>query len=324
MPKGMTKTVLTRLAAVLTVVGLMVAGLLTAPAGAAETVTSTTVIKNTPDDGTPPWARDTLNRRTTITESGENTYKVVVTDQGTFKTARKQDAAKTPGDAGQTIKRRVTGDLNGTMTFTVTGKLKGKRGLAALQARDGFGYNHRRFAAKADVPASRQSGKWALRYFRKGATIGDFTWNWSYKTGCEQMTQSAEGGVTGNITGKKCPPPFVASVLQVKAKCRMSKTDKRQVWTVTNVAGNRDRKFWAWIGSPNPHPGQKYHEGNSWGFLHLFDPKTKHGYFTVKPGETETIVTGWGGGLAVHWWSGDAKPMRAWVYSDHRVLCKRT
>jgi len=203
----MPKSIPTRLLAVLGASGLLITGLLVGPTNADEVVSSTTTIKHTPDDGNPPWARDSLNRVTTITKTGEGTYEAKVTDTGTFTTARKADGAKTPGDASQTIKRRVTGDLNGVMTFEVTGTLKGERALAALQAKDDLGYNHKRFATKQDVPASRQSGKWAARYFKEGAQVTLTSYEWKYTTPCESMTQDNVNKVQGNITGKKCAEP---------------------------------------------------------------------------------------------------------------------
>jgi hypothetical protein len=170
---------------------------------ATDGVATKITITNTPDDGCPPgttpWARDTFTRTTVLQHKGGTTWDVQITDDGTFTT---QPGAKTPGDGALTITGGVTGKLHGTGHYTVTGTPKTEAEIKALG-----GWNNAAYACKPDVPAERQTGAWAKRFFTDGATsTGIEGWTWKYWTGCEKRTEST-GGAEGNITGKTCPAP---------------------------------------------------------------------------------------------------------------------
>lgn len=105
--------------------------------------------------------------------------------------------------------------------------------------------------------------------------------------------------------------PFVKSTIAITKACRVSKTDKRTRWTVV-VGGPRNREVWAWIWSPNPHPGQ-----NAKGFYHLPNGK---GSYQLKVG-ANVITSGWGGGLAVHAYDGKGNRIKAWATSNAKNLC---
>lgn len=183
---------------------LLLGALTVVPLGTAvhatETVTSKATVKNTPDDGCPAWARDTFLRTTTITGPADGKYKISIKDEGTFTT---EPGAKTPGDATKTIAAKVTGTISGTGEFTVTGTLLGSEALAAL---DGKTYDNVSYDCKSDVPASKTTGQWPLKFFAAGATTtGIDPWKWTYTTACEKRTESSVDGAAGNITGKVCP-----------------------------------------------------------------------------------------------------------------------
>lgn len=160
-------------------------------------VTSTATIKSAPDDGTPPWARDSFTRSTVIRPNGDGTYDATVTDDGTFVTGKAGTAAPTGG----TITRRVRGHLHGSMSFTVSGDLLPASRLAKLNGRS-MGYAQ--YATKAEIPASKRTGTWPARYFKPGAAVHLDAWHWAYATGCETYEQDSSGAVSSNITGKVC------------------------------------------------------------------------------------------------------------------------
>lgn len=165
-------------------------------------VTSKATVKNSPDDGCPVWARDTFTRTTTITSLGEGKYKVAIKDEGTFVT---QPGSKTPGDASKTIGAEVTGSINGTGEFTVTGTLLDSTALAAL---NGKTYDNGSYDCKSDVPSAKTTGNWPLKFFAAGATTtGIDPWTWTYATACEKRVESSKAQPDGNITGKVCPSP---------------------------------------------------------------------------------------------------------------------
>jgi hypothetical protein len=189
---------------------LTVLGGLTAAAGLALAVASpaladdplieqTTKIISSPDDGCPPWARDTFTRTTTVVNGAtEGTYTVTIVDDGTFTT---QDGAKTPGDASLTITGDVTGHLHGTGYYTVTGTPLTPSQVQALTTT----LDNSSDACKADVSPEKTTSAWAKRYFGEGATsTGILGWTWTYSTACEFRTEN-EQGATGNILGKTCP-----------------------------------------------------------------------------------------------------------------------
>jgi hypothetical protein len=174
--------------------------------------TATNTIKNTPDDGCPPWARDTFTRTTTIFEKKDGTYKVSIADVGTFVT---QPGAASPDDPGIVIANKVRGSIEGVGWFHVTGELR-PLGEGRLLPPDGKELNFGSYACKADVPAEKTTGKWALRFFKDGAqSSGIQNWKWKYTTHCgdkvsEKRVESfRKDGTHGNITGKLCAPVTV-------------------------------------------------------------------------------------------------------------------
>jgi len=138
-------------------------------------------VVSTPDDGTPPWARDTFDRSTKIVQL-EDGYKVTFVDTGTF---------KTPDG--------LTGHLKGEGTFYVTGgTLKTNGGYVDGQTID---------RSDVAVKDSFTSGWWK-NFFDGEATSGGIKdWKWTYWTECEKRTET-ENGVEGDYPSKLCPPPI--------------------------------------------------------------------------------------------------------------------
>lgn len=293
---------------------VLVGGVLgiTHPAQADTTdVTLTTTVKNHADNGhgSPShWADDTFVRTTTIHHESGDTYTVTLTGTGTFKTVK---GAGSPNGSGDKVARTAKGVFTEWLTATVHGSLKGK---VALHNLDGTIYNDKRKTHKT-------TGQWLVAPFKKNAQAATTAYSYTYQSSAcsaEKWTDAStnndgQGAAAGNVTGKKCTP-FVLSVLTAKAKCRVSKADKREIWTVTNVSGGRDRQFWAWVWSPNPHAGQRKD-----GWFHL---PNGHGSYTVKAGKSLDIVSGWGGVLSVKYYDGkgDLKALRA--SSNHKITCK--
>jgi hypothetical protein len=288
--------------------GLLALGVLIAPqaASAAADQVVHTQVRNHPDNGhgTPShWANDTWNRTTTLHDNGNGTFKVTLQGTGTYKTIKD---AGSPNGTGAKVKRVATGQFTETLTATVTGSLKGKTALHNL---DGTIYNDGKKVKKT-------TGQWLVTPFKSGATahIDSYSYTYAAKGGCETWTDASDnndgqGAAAGNITGAKCTAPFVPSVLVAKAKCRYSKTDKRELWTVSNVAGGRTRDFWSWVWSPNPHPGQR---ADGWLYL---------GKRTVAAGQTVNLTTGWGGVLSVKYYDGQGNLKALRASSNHNVTC---
>lgn len=306
--------------------GVLATGAMALPAQADTadaTVTSTATIKNSPDDGTPPWARDSFTRTTTITKNDDGSYKVHVDDKGTFKTAK---STLSPNDPTVRIKRSVKGDLSGTADFTVTdGKLKGPKQLAKL---DGQVLRNGRALVKTDVKPRRSTSTWPKRYFKANpaATVTLDAWHWEYTTPCgESYTQDKNAAAEGNIVGKTCKPeptdtgspsptptdtktPPVEgakvpqSVLTATNVCRMSKSDKRNVWDIKNVAGPRTRTFWL-------HVSYKGHA-------------TYEGQHTVAAGDTNRVTTSHGGKLKLGYYDGRSNHVVKYAWSSAKKLCK--
>lgn len=163
-----------------------VGALLAAPAYA--TTPSTTVhVVSSPDDGTPPWARDTFDRTTTVDTTGTG-FKVSFTDDGTFRTP-----------AG------LTGHLHGEGSFVVTGGTKKTSGLphgtidrSSVAVKDSF------------------TGDWWKQFVDGGTTPGIVDWKWTYKTSCETRVETPAGAV-GDYPSKTCPKPSTSS--HVAAPC---------------------------------------------------------------------------------------------------------
>lgn len=161
------------------------------PALADNPTVYTVHIKSTPDDGNPPWARDTLDRKTTISPGEtEGTWTVTIDDDGTFSTAGATKTAE-----GQTPVGEVTGTMTGHAEWSVTGTLLTNPSTAEI--------DRSTEATKGDF-----TSKWPARFFAEGATVGAIRdWTWTYSTGCETRTESEDDGANGDITGKKCPSP---------------------------------------------------------------------------------------------------------------------
>lgn len=144
----------------------------------ATTTTNTVHVVSSPDDGNPPWARDTFDRKTTVTPT-EIGFKVQFTDEGTFKTP-----------AG------LTGHLSGEGTFIVAGgSLKAESDLPPSEI------NRSSVDVKDDF-----TGTWWKRFISNGESAGIKDWKWVYTTECEKRIESESGGVEGEYPSKVCPP----------------------------------------------------------------------------------------------------------------------
>lgn len=145
-------------------------------------------VVSTPDDGTPPWARDTFDRSTKIVQL-EDGYKVTFVDTGTF---------KTPDG--------LVGQLKGEGTFYVTGGTRKTNG----------GYVDGQTIDRSDVAVKDSfTTNWWKNFFDGEATSGGIKdWKWTYWTECEKRTET-ENGVEGDYPTKTCgphsPPPVQSS-----------------------------------------------------------------------------------------------------------------
>jgi len=161
--------------------GAAVALMFSAPAYATETTTSTVHVVSSPDDGNPPWARDTFDRKTTVTKT-ETGWLIEFTDEGTFTTTGEEP---------------ITGTLKGQGTFVVTGgTLRTELPSGTIDRSD------------KDVKDDFTTGWWSKFITGEAAeTAGISKWKWVYKTCLETRTESESGGVEGDYPTKFCPPP---------------------------------------------------------------------------------------------------------------------
>lgn len=250
-------------------------------------IVRTNVIKNHADDcgGGNHWANTTFTRKTTIVktvdEAGpQDTYKITISDDGIFAGIYN---APSLFDTKTLLLRSITGTMTGGATYTVTGALK------TSYDNDGDVYDD------GNAQNTNCAGSWPSKFFKTGYTGGiNEDWSWTYKTLDETMVNAAAGN-TGNITGK------LTSKLTAANKCRASKTDKRNVWTVSNVQGDRSRTFSYWI---------KYNN--------VYSPRWSA---TVAPGQTLQVITPYGGRLTVSYWDGYNVNKRVYAYSNHTILC---
>jgi hypothetical protein len=164
-------------AGVALMIGAPVAAMATSPAH------STTVhIVSTPDDGNPPWARDTMSRKTTVTEVSGG-YKVTIVDKGTFVTP-----------AG------IEGSLNGGGTWMIAGgMLRATPDTTSTIDRSGA------------TEKGTFTGSWWQRFLTGGESV-TFSWGWTYATDCQTRTESSAAGVQGDYPSKACPTKPTPSV----------------------------------------------------------------------------------------------------------------
>lgn len=283
--------------------GLLAAGFVAAPAQAADVQSVTTTVKNHADDGhgSPShWADDTWTRKSTITPGDtDGTYTVHLTGTGSFTTVKDAGA---PNGSGTTVGAAVTGDFAEDLTATVTGTPKSAAQLARI---DGNTYDDANGVTYTTT-------EWIKHLFTSASTptIGNETYRYEYTRPCESWVDADDNNDgqaedAGNITGKDCTPttpPFVKSVLNVAAKCRYSKTDKREAWNVSNVAGGRTRTFWLHVS----YNGKTTYEGEH----------------TVAAGDTNPVTTAHGGKLKLGYYDGAAHHIVKYAWSNAKVLCK--
>jgi hypothetical protein len=199
----MKRKLLSLLGAVALTAGLITIG--ATPAQALPTWQVNQAIISSPDDGSTPWARDSFTRKTTIKQTGTGTYRLDVTDTGTFKTGT---AGPHLGgsNGGDIVNPDVVGTFSGNLHFNVTGTLLNSAALAALQT----SYDYTGVADKNSVPADLPTtGTWYKHFFSATTTADFFGWTWTYQTPCEKMIQSEADGVDGNVVGYNCVTPGI-------------------------------------------------------------------------------------------------------------------
>lgn len=118
-----------------------------------------------------------------------------------------------------------------------------------------------------------------------------------------------------------CPEPepeFVASQLTADAECRVNGTS-RQRWTLARTDQShptRKVNAIAWVYYPN----SRYDKAN--GSDDPNDGWTYLGNVSVPEGQpSRTIETPYGGGLAVHYWDGQANKHKLWTTSNAGTVC---
>jgi hypothetical protein len=262
---------------------LLAAGLLlgvtSVPAQATGGVTIVQTVKDRKDDS--GWARDSFTRTSKIVGSGDE-FTVTITDAGTFQTVKGEPS---PNAGAATISRSLPGTINGIGTFKVTGHIKSSSALDALP--DAF---------DDSTGTVITTGNWFKQFFKSGATSPGITgWKWSYATADETMVQEDGHAIVGDITGK------LTSHLVGTSKCRVSKSDKRNIWVVKNAQGDRSRNFKFWV---------KYADKYS---------ATQHG--TVAAGGSVEVTTPNGGRLTVVWYDGYTKQLRHYSWSKASITC---
>lgn len=279
---------------------VMALGLSSVPAAHADADTVITVtIKNKPDNGygSPAHWADLTFTRTVIVHPVSGKFAVTVKDSGSLVT--RKGAGSPNNDA--VISRKLPGTYVSTVNYgLVTGTLSGDK----VGDVDGSVYDVK---AGVNPPAT---GTWATLLFDAGATGGaissyqflyrtaDEYWDERWNDGTDDRFDNNNDGqnsTAGDITGK------LTSRLSLANKCRMSATDKRNVWTVKNVQGDRSRTFSYWVR-----------------FNGVF---SAHFSATVSPGGGVEIITPYGGRATVSSWDGYGKNQRLYAWSDRRILC---
>lgn len=265
-------------------------GITVVPASADADTIITVTIKNHPDNGhgTPShWADDTFTR-TVIVHPVTGSFNVTVKDSGTF-TTRKN--AGSPND-NVPIVRKLTGTFTSIVTYAnVVGTLDGNK----VGDLDGNVYDD-----KAGTPAPSTTS-WGTALFATGATGGGIvTYSFVYKTLDEQWIDASDNNdgmdnSAGDVTGK------LSSKLTVANSCRVSKADKRNVWTVANAQGDRARSFKFWV-KYNGHYSATQQEA-------------------VGAGQSLQVITPGGGRITIMYYDGYGVQRRAYAYSKASILC---
>lgn len=265
-------------ALVLTLAGGIVSAF-SVPAQAVGGITVEQNVSNRQDDN--DWARDDFKRTAKIVGSG-TTYTVTLTDEGTFTTKKGEPS---PNAGAAVLSRSLKGSFEGGGVFHVTGHLKSSSAIEALP--DSFDDTD---------GVNITTGNWWKQFFKSSATSpGIVGWKWAYATADETMVQEDGKPIVGDITGK------LTSKLTAANKCRVSKKDKRNVWTVSNVQGDRSRTFSYWV---------KYNNLYS-----------AHFSAAVAPGQTVQVITPGGGRLTVSYYDGYTVNKRVYVYSKASIVC---
>lgn len=279
--------------------GLLTTGAVSLPAQA-DTITPVTVhVKNHADNGhgdPSHWANDAWDRTSTITASGDGTYTVKLSGTGDFTTIA--DAGSPSGATGVQVGNEVTGKFSESLTATVTGTPKTN---AQLDRIDGNSYDDAGGAAYS-------TSAWIKHLFKSASnpTVTTESYRYEYVRPCESWVDSSgnndgRGESAGNITGKTCTPAFVPSVLKAANKCRVSRSDKRNWWNVSNVQGPRARTFWLHVS----YSGKTTYEG-------------RH---SVGAGDTAPVRTSHGGKLTVGYYDGQGHHKYAYAWSNAGKLC---
>lgn len=139
-----------------------------------ETQQVVTHLVSTPDNGCPAWARDTMNRTTTVEETEEG---VVVSfhDEGVFVMENGEEGT-VQGDASFE-------PLEGTVKDVLP---------------DGDALDNAEFPCKDDVPQDRRVSSWPLRYVDTYKEPVLAEWSWTYDTVCDSpFTEDAESDEVG-------------------------------------------------------------------------------------------------------------------------------
>lgn len=190
-------------------------GTLTLTAAPALAVGTTIVhVVDSPDDGTPPWARDTFTRTTSFAPI-EGGFSVTIWDNGSFKT---EDG--------------VVGKLDGTGTWKITGgtaktpSLPGTINRSSVAVKDSF------------------TGNW-WKNFVEGGEVKSFTWEWKYKSECwkasyrQTRTESSANGVSGAYPSKVCPPkPTPSASVSSSASASPSASASASASTSTSASAS--------------------------------------------------------------------------------------
>lgn len=273
----------------------MAIGLIAIPAQADSDTVITVTIKNQPDNGygKPSHWADTTFVRTVIVHPVDDKFSVTVKDSGTLVTRKN---AGSPNN-GVPIARKLPGTYTSTVNYgLVTGELDGNQ----VGDIDGNVYDHK----TGNKPP--KTGEWSKLLFEPGATGGAITtYQFLYQTLDETWDETTENNdgqdeSAGDITG------ILRSKLTAVTKCRISKTDKRNIWLVKNVKGDRTRTFNYWLKKADG----SYVKGNK--------------PVTVNPDESASITTPAGGRLTVRYWDGYGVEKRIYTYSNYgktKVVC---
>lgn len=179
----------------------------TSPAQAAAAQSHTVRITNNVDTGQHgPWAWLDYDRTTTITKTGDNTYRVVIRDQGTFTSIV---GAKSPGD-GVRIGSEVTGSFSGGYVAEVVSQTAPD--TAGVDAARDFGCD-----VTGQCRNKTATADWAALYFTGEAQVREVSWGWSYVTECERWVDSVNRR-DGDVTGLNCVAPAPPSAEQPTCK----------------------------------------------------------------------------------------------------------